>query len=281
MLTLDHLSYSYFKGRPVLTDVNASFGPGVHLLLGPNGAGKTTLLRLMAGLLRPAAGFCDLDGQGAAYHQPHFLKEMFLLTDNAELPLDTIRDMVRIHAPFYPNFSRELLDEGLSLFGMTGDERLQNLSLGDRHKANVAYALALGTRVLLLDEPANGLDITSKKALTRLIADTMARDDERCIIVATHTVQEMRNLFDSVTVLNHGEVVLNVATYIISERLSFIGDSVCRPDAFYFEPSFDGPSQVVPNTDGRETPIDFILLYNAAVGDKASALKSLLRISDH
>lgn len=276
MLRVEDITYGYRQGKKALIDVSADFGEGMHLLLGPNGAGKTTLFRIIAGLLRPQKGECIYGKEATAYHSPHAIKEIFLLSDECRFPLDTINDMARLHAPFYPRFSKDFLGDALWAFGMTGDERLGELSLGNRHKAQTAYALALDTKVLMLDEPANGLDMTSKKHLATLLSRAMDADPERCIIIATHTVQELRNLFDSVTIINQGRMVLNASIAKIADRLAFIKDSTPHPDALFYEASIDGPTQIVPNDGVVETAIDYSLLFAAAIGKHSDQLKSLL-----
>lgn len=265
MLEVTDLSYGYGRLPDVVKDVTFAAGPGMHLLLGPNGAGKSTLLALLAGLARRRRGTISLDGVEVGPGSPEVSADIFYLAQDTLFPLDTIRAMARLHAPFYPYFSQRLLDMGLAAFDLTGHERLRDLSDGNRHKAQVAYALALDTRVLLLDEPANALDITSKKELARLLARAMELDPERTIIVATHTVQEMRHLFDAVTILNGGRVALSASTGELAGRLAFLRDSRRCDDAIIFEPGFDGATQIVPNPGGEaDTPIDYMLLYTAA-----------------
>ena len=75
-----------------------------------------------------------------------------------------------MHSRFYPTFSQETFEENLHDFRLTGHENFNQLSLGLRHKSLLAYVLALGVDVLLLDEPANGLDIDSKKTLRNMLA---------------------------------------------------------------------------------------------------------------
>lgn len=172
MIVLNNLTYRYRKGAEALTDVSASIGPGIHLLLGENGAGKTTLLHVMAGLLYPSSGECLIDGEDASRRLPSELSRMFFLGDNMPFPAKTINEMSRIHAVFYPGFDPVQLQENLKSFGLTGDEPIAKMSLGNRHKSQVAYALALRTDILLLDEPANGLDISAKQALQSMLPPT-------------------------------------------------------------------------------------------------------------
>jgi len=263
-LCYDNVIFSYDGREPALCDVCAEFAPGLHLLLGPNGAGKSTMLRIAAGVLDPQDGACRLDGENMACHDPHAVKKVFMLGDDLHFPLSTMAEMADRHAPFYPNFSEEALRANLDAFGLKMSTVLEDLSPGNRRKANVAYALALGTEVLLLDEPANGLDIASKEALTALLVSSADACPDRCVIISTHTVQELRNLFDTVTILRRGRVIVSHSVSEITEKLAFVNKPVCRPDALFYKEGLDGPNQIVPNVDGIETPVDFRLLYLAA-----------------
>lgn len=276
MISLDNLSFAYRKGILAIKDATARFEPGIHLILGPNGAGKTTLLNLMAGLLCPLSGHCKIDGDESAAHEPHLLRRLFFLPEDCLMPFATINEMVKYHAPFYPTFSREVLDNNLRAFGLNGTERLDSLSLGARKKANIAYALALGTEVLLLDEPANGLDISSKKTLTRMLASQAG--DNRHIFISTHSVWKMRNLFESVTILNHGRIVLNISVDTLNERLGFVVAAALDPRAIFSEKSLGGYRQIIPIDDPAEmSEVDFELLYSAMISDAADKINQSLQ----
>lgn len=95
--------------------------PGLHLLLGPNGAGKSTMLKVGAGLLDPQDGACRLDAEIMACHDPHAVKNVFMLSEELRLPLSTLGEMAELHAPFYPNFSEEALRSNLEAFGQNVD----------------------------------------------------------------------------------------------------------------------------------------------------------------
>ena len=262
MIIIDNLSFAYRKGCEVLRDINATFEPGIHLVLGPNGAGKTTFFNIMAGLLVPRKGTCEIDGMSSSAHSPWLMREMMFLPDDCLFPLSTIKDMAARHAVFYPGFSPELLEGNLKAFGLSGNERLADMSLGNRKKANIAYVLSLGTKVLLLDEPANGLDIASKKTLNHMIA--ASANDGRYIFIATHTVHDMRNLFDSVTVLSCGHLLLSATVGHVLSRVAFISSPSVMDDALYSESGLDGWRQIIPlSHDMSETSLDFELLYTA------------------
>ncbi|MDE6653776.1 MAG: ABC transporter ATP-binding protein [Muribaculaceae bacterium] len=260
MLELRRTSYSYRKGDYALKNATASIGPGISLVIGPNGAGKTTLFRILAGMLVPQSGQCLFDDVSTSDELPSLRERIFYLPDDAVMPQTTINEMARRHGVFYPTFSAERLSDNLAAFDMDGNEKLSGMSTGMRKKANVAYALSLGVDLLLLDEPANGLDISSQKILNKLIARNIS--DTGYIVIATHMIHEMRNMFDNVVVLDRGRVVLSGSTDSILNRWAFVVSDIRPANALYCEQGIDGYHSVVPNTEGINSSIDFTLLYS-------------------
>lgn len=261
MITFDHLTYEYSRGHLALRDVTATIAPGIHLLLGENGAGKTTLLKIMAGLLTPTSGKCMLDCYDSSDREPSALKKVFLMPDMVELPTKNIRGFATIHSRFYPTFSQECFEENLREFGLTGDETFTNLSLGLRHKTLLAYATALGVDILLLDEPANGLDITSKKALRKILARTTST--EQTVIISTHTVSDLRELYDGVIVLSKGELLLAKPSWEICERISCVSTTIPSYNPLFME---QGPGvfySIITNETGEPAELNYGLLYSS------------------
>ena len=275
MLTLDKVSYHYRKGWDVIDSVSLDLKPSLHLLLGENGAGKTTLLHLMSSLLFPKSGTCHMDGEDLSLRLPSSLGRIFFLGDNFESPLKTIVDMSRHHGIFYPNFNYEMMYANLADFGLTGKEKLSDLSLGMRRKAYVAYALALGVDVLLLDEPANGMDIDSKKTLRRLL--TRCLGDNQAIVVSTHNVHDIGNLFENILILHHGRLVLDIPVWELTEKLSFVTSPSPVDGCVYQEPEAGHFKAIIGNEDGLETDIDYQLLYSAVMSPIGPALVDFIK----
>lgn len=262
MIELEKLTYAYRKGTEALSNASASIGGGIHLLLGENGAGKTTLLHLMAGLLYPTSGKCLLDGVAMSLRRPEELSRVFFLGDNMEFPASTIEQMVKVHARFYPTFDAAMLADNLQRFGLTGKEPLHRLSLGNRHKSQVAYALALRTETLLLDEPANGLDLTSRALLQSMIASCVT--PEQTVIVSTHIVADLQNLYDGVIVLSKGKLMLADTVEAILGRVAFTVGPVPPVVALYGERRLGMFHSIVKAGPGVESgDIDYLLLFNA------------------
>lgn len=259
MITLDNVTFSYRKGTVALSNVLTKLDKGIHLLLGENGAGKTTLLHIMAGLLKPQSGSCLIDGEVMSSRSPRAMASVFFLPEDMQFGDKTINDFAKFHSPFYPTFSADMLKENLKDFGLTGDEPLKSLSLGNRKKTNIAYALALQTSVLLLDEPANGLDIDSKKALQTILARCISED--QTVVISTHTVWDLQNLFGGVVVLHKSNLVLAMPIWQITERVAFVDSAEWPDSALYCEQDVAGYHAIVANSDGIETNINFTLLY--------------------
>ncbi len=276
MIKLEDITFSYRRGVPALIDATAEIGAGINLLLGPNGSGKTTLLKILATTLMPEQGTYQMDGAQMDKRTPSDLSKLFFLSEDEKFPLNTINDMVVRHACFYPTFSIAALRNNLAAYNMSGDEKLSDMSLGQRKKANVAYALALGTDLLMLDEPANGMDIGSKKIFNQLLASNYR--DGQIVIIATHTVHDMKNLFDGVIMLNQGHIELCASVERITRRLAFVISSALPPQALYKESDLQGYRAIVINEMAEEeTNIDYELLYAALLSPVGEEIVNLIK----
>ena len=278
MITLNQLSFGYFKWAEALTNVSACIGSGIHLLLGENGAGKTTLLHIIAGLLKPQKGECLIDGCNVADRMPSVMSQVFFLGENMPFPANTINEMAKIHAVFYPTFDSAMLKANLEAFGFNGSEKLKDLSLGNRKKAQLAYALSLRTSVLLLDEPTNGLDITSKQTLQTLIARCI--DETQTLIVSTHTVFELQNLYDSIIMLSKGRMLLSMSTFDIIQRLAFRTSPIPPVKCLYKEQRMGLNQYIEPNHGEDETALNYTLLYNALLSPGRDRIIEILNKQD-
>jgi len=276
MITLDNLSYRYHGGHLALDNLTSEIGPGLHLLIGENGSGKTTLMHIIAGLRKAVPEHsCLIDGTPTALRLPETLSKVFILTDNIQFPYSTIRKMAEYHAVFYPTFSEELLNSYLERFGMTGDEQIDRFSLGNRKKAQLAYALALQTDILLLDEPLNGLDITARNEFIQMLAES--NDGNRTMIISSHTVLDFRNLIDSVIVLSGSHLVLSMPLWQISEKVSFVSELEPVSGAIFMQPMFGHFNAIIPNDGTMTTDVDLILFYGALQSKAKNTLLSYLR----
>lgn len=263
-IRLENLSYvykSFRRHKTAIDNANAVIKPGLYVLLGENGAGKTTLMQIIAGLRYPTSGKCYINEAQTKLRLPSILSHTSFLGSEAIFPGATINEMVKIHSPFYPRFDMEMLNRNLRDFNLSGDEKLKHLSFGNRHKAMVAYNLALRTEIALYDEPATGLDIESKETLRKLVAaDT---DETQTVIISTHNIDDLRTLYDGVIILSDGKLLLCDSTEHIASRLLFKRVREIPEHALYSEP-YGGEFHVItPNEGDEETNVDYRMLYLA------------------
>lgn len=275
MIELKDIEFSYRKqGTPALTSVNARIEPGVHLLAGENGAGKTTLLHLIAGIATPQHGEVLINGTSPASSKPGDMGRTFLIEEGMSLPGKTIRDFNRIHSHFYPNFSAEAFTANLAAFGLSGDEVMKAQSLGNRKKAQLAYALALGVDVLLLDEPTNALDIESKATLKRLIASNIT--EGQTVIVSTHTVSELENLFEGALMLTRSRLVFAGTGDAVTAKLAFKVTRTPEAGALYTEIQPGRVLGIYRAEEDEETRVDWRLFYSALHSPARSEIAEVL-----
>lgn len=263
MIQLEHVDFGYRPRRPLFTDLSLELGPGhIHGLLGSNGMGKSTLLKLVCGLLTARQGRIDVQGEDPRGRRPDLYSQVFFVPEEFSLPAVRFSTYVRFMAPFYPDFSDEMLRTYMWELELSDDQRLDRLSMGQKKRVQIAFALACNTPVLLLDEPTNGLDIPSKRVFRQLLASYA--DARRTVVISTHQVRDIDNLIDSVVILDRRGVLVNATTEQVTRSLRFAvvdeGD-----DPIYAEESIQGQVGVMENTTGRDSKINLELLFNAAV----------------
>jgi ABC-2 type transport system ATP-binding protein len=276
MISIQNLTFSYRK-KPVFNALNLEFKAGhVYGLLGRNGTGKSSLLRNIAGLLQPKKGKIEVNGFRPFDRQPSFLADIFMLPEEFYLQDISVPDFIKSSAPFYPHFNLEKFNKNLEVFGIPTDSTLQNMSYGQKKKLLISFALATEAKVLLMDEPTNGLDIISKSQFRKVLAEAL--DEEKCIIISTHQVKDLENLIDRITVIDDGKILFDQNVEDISRKLSFryAHNMEEVKTAYYTESSLAGDVIVARNLEGDEGKIDLELLYKAIVTNSAGITKLFL-----
>ena len=276
MITVENLSFLYRKSkRAVLHDFSLSLEKGrVYGLLGKNGAGKSTLLYLMSGLLTPKSGkvvYYDVD---VRRRLPITLQDMFLVPEEFDLPPVSLISYIELNSPFYPRFSKEDMVKYLHYFEMDINIDLGALSMGQKKKVFMSFALATNTSLLLMDEPTNGLDIPGKSQFRKFIASGMT--DDKTILISTHQVRDIDKVLDHVLIMDNSRVLLNESTMSICDKL-FFTESENREllqSSLFSTPSIQGNFLLLPNESGEDSEINLELLFNAtlAVPERISAL---------
>ena len=270
MIQLQNINFSYSKDRMLFNNLNLSLEGGhVYGLFGKNGAGKTTLLKIMSGLRFIQSGNVTTLGENATLRKAEMMKDIYFLQEEVFVPALSIRNFVKCYAPFYENFDKEQLEEYLHLFEIESQEdKLTALSHGQRKKVIISFALATNTKILLMDEPTNGLDIPSKAAFRKIMS--MAANDERLILISTHQVRDLHSLIDAVVILDNGHILLNAMAEEITDKLCFkiLDENGTDEPILYREDNIRGDIVVTENIHHIETNLDIELLFNAVMMNK-------------
>ncbi len=267
MIKINQLDFSYSKRTKLLENLSLQLEAGrIHGLLGKNGEGKSTLLKLISGLDFPVLGTIETLGYNPVKRHPSMLQEIFFLPE--ELPQITlsIENYEKVYAPFYPNYSAEKFNQYLKEFDIDDKKAmLTKLSHGQKKKVFVAFGLATNTKVLLMDEPTNGLDIPSKGQFRRMVASAI--DETRCLLISTHQVHDLDSLIDNIIIMEKHEIVFCEPIEAITQKLYF---KVAERDeksenVIYSEDTLRGLYQVCENTTGDESKLDIELLFNTVL----------------
>lgn len=274
MINITNLVFSYPTKSELFSGINLKIPAGrICGLLGKNGVGKTTLLRIFSGLLFPKGGRCLVEDFDPAKRTPSFLREIYFLPEEFYLPQLTIEQYFKSYAGFYPRFNKDLFLTYLREFDLSLNENLQELSYGQKKKALLAFALATDCKLLMLDEPSNGLDIPSKSQLRKLLASALTA--ERTIILSTHQVRDLQNLIDTILILDNGRIVFQQPVEEIARCISFGEErDISNTEALYTEKVFGGYKTILANKSEFESQIDLEILFNAVLekADKINAL---------
>jgi len=270
MIHLNNLAFGYSKHKKLFENLTMSLEPGhIYGLLGRNGAGKSSLLRNIAGLLYPLEGKIEVNGYEPKNRQPGFLQEVYFIPEEIYLPSFTISKYLSVLSPFYPKFSTVQFQQYIREFEIPQDNKLTDMSYGQKKKLLIAFALATNVKLLIMDEPTNGLDIPSKSQFRKIVSSSLEPD--RIILISTHQVRDLDSLIDHIIILENSEILIQHSMDTVSERLYFgpllnINDN---STALYSEPSLRGFKVVTENKDQTESRVDLEYLFNAAIKNPA------------
>ena len=225
MIRVDAVTKSFGRQGEVraVRDVSFSAHDGqITGLLGPNGAGKTTLLRMLATLIVPNAGSASIAGLDVVRDRYAVREAIGVLSDARGLyPRLTARENIRYYGTLHGLSGVELESRAARLIHTLGldalaDRRTQGFSQGEKMKVAIARALIHDPATILLDEPTNGLDIMSVRALREQLRQL--RGEGRCLLFSSHVMQEVAALCDRIVILGGGRVIATgTATELIAQ----------------------------------------------------------------
>ena len=214
MIRVENVAKSFGAKREVHAVRDVSFAApdgAITGVLGPNGAGKTTLLRILATLIAPDAGRATVDGLDVTAERFAVRERIGVLSDARGLyPRLTARENIRYYGALH-GLSGPVLDARIDALvdtlglGEVVDRRTQGFSQGEKMKVAIARALVHDPHTVLLDEPTNGLDIMSVRALREQLRGLRAAG--KCLLFSSHVMQEVTALCDRIVILTGGKVI--------------------------------------------------------------------------
>lgn len=266
MIEVKNLAFQYRKKKPLFEDLSLQMQNGSIVgLLGKNGAGKSTLLNLMAGLIPLQQGSITVNGFEPFKRQPIFLADVCMVPEEFEFPSITIDQYIKATSPLYPTFDYEKLDRILIEFELDRSNKLNQLSHGQRKKFLIAFTLASNCKLLVLDEPTNGLDIPSKSLFRKILVGSVT--EEQLVIISTHQVKDIDTIIDKVVVVDKGKILFDQTIENINKHWYFetVPSLKGLDEVLYHESSTAGYKVILSVTDERESPLDLELLFNSII----------------
>lgn len=204
LVEIKDLSKSYFN-KKALRNLNLNIEDGrVVGILGPNGSGKTTLIKILTGLLRQSSGEAFIDGKRIGVETKAIVS--YLPDRNFLYKWMTIDDAFKFYSDFYSDFDEKRGEELLKFMKLERNMKINSLSKGMTEKLNLTLVLARKAKLYILDEPIAGVDPVARDKILDAIISNYNQDSS--MIITTHLVRDMENVFDDVVFLREGEVIL-------------------------------------------------------------------------
>lgn len=197
-------SYKHFR----LDNIDLEIEPGtVNGLIGPNGAGKSTIMRIMMGLVAPESGTVSVLGKAISSREASAKQDIGFFSDDMRLyKSESIAFHMQFVRSLFPSWDEGYAQQLLARFGLIAQQKVKGLSHGQRVKALLLLILARRPKLLILDEPTNGLDPVAKQ---EVLAELMqiVNDETRTILYSSHNTQDVEQISDTITFIDRGRVI--------------------------------------------------------------------------
>ena len=205
ILECNDLSKNYGQ-KAALKNVNLTIEPGQIVgLLGPNGSGKTTLIKLINGLLHPSSGTIRVNGIKPGMETKAIVS--YLSDKNYLSDWMRVEDIVHMFNDFYADFNMQKALDMLKDLDIDYKQKFKTLSKGTKEKVQLILVMAREAKLYVLDEPIAGVDPAARDYILRTILKNY--NPEATVIISTHLIQDVEQIFDSVIFINNGEIALH------------------------------------------------------------------------
>ena len=209
-----------FGSTQALLDCNLDIPQGsVFGLIGQNGAGKTTLIRCLAGLLSPDKGEAKVLDMNLGASHPQERSKVCIVSQEITLsPNLSISQWASLHRLHYPNWDEQLFKQLLDSFGIDHQKPTSAMSVGQTRKVALALAYAAKPEVLIMDEPAAGLDPIARRQLIDVILQALENNPSPTVLFSTHILQDLERACDRVGFMEKGKMLWTGELEALRER---------------------------------------------------------------
>ena len=217
-------------------------------------------------------------GFSPAKRHPDFLAQIYIVPEEFHLPNLTAKQLAKSQSVFYPKFSDEAFNEYLAIFEISDQQNFDEMSLGQKKKAAMSFALATFTPILLLDEPTNGLDIIGRDQFKLIMSRPEQR--ERMVLISTHQAHDLERIMSHILFIDSAALALSATMTELSAALTMgiaqdAQELSAMTDLIYSEAMGLQYAYVANNTSGSQGPVHLELLYKALSLQKDGILSAL------
>ncbi|MEG0308959.1 MAG: ABC transporter ATP-binding protein [Clostridium sp.] len=209
VLILENVCKSYGK-IPIVKEINLKINKGeIFGFLGANGAGKTTTIRMITGLVKPDRGSIYIDGYDIKKQFTKAMKSVGCIVENPDMYGEfTGRENLKIFATLYGNVDKKRIDEVIDIIGLGSriDDRVSKYSLGMKQRLGLGQALLPKPKLLILDEPTNGLDPIGIIDFRKIVRDLVA-ECGTAVLISSHILAEIEQMCNKVAFIDNGRIV--------------------------------------------------------------------------
>ena len=221
----------------------------VYGLLGRNGAGKTTTIRILMGLLKSTNGTASILGESMWKASATHRERVTYVSQDQTIPSwMTLNELCEYSSMLYARWDKKYADEIIERFGLVKalNRTVETLSGGEKRKVAITLALAPRADVIVMDEPAAGLDPIARREVIDELIDVLSNNDDRTVLLSTHIISDVERIADKIGILNEGRLILDESLQKIQstvQRVQIIFENTCPSD-------FTIPNALQINIDG-------------------------------
>ena len=218
VIETNNLCKSYGKSRGII-DVNLKIKEGeIFGFVGPNGAGKSTTIRTLLNFIFPTSGSARILGKDMVKESSEIKKYIGYVPSEVKFYDEVkVKDIIKYSASFYNNVNKEEIDKLYKILDVDVNKKMSELSLGNKKKVAIVQALIHKPKLLILDEPTNGLDPLIQKKLFELLEE--ARKNGTTVFLSSHNLVEVESLCDRVAVIKDGKIIDTIVIEKLAKKL--------------------------------------------------------------